>query len=135
MSIESVMLFYHLILCHPLLLQSSIFPSIRVFSNEPFLLIRGAKRWSLSFSISPSNEYLGLISFRINWFEVLAVQGTLKSLFQHYNLKASILWHSAFLMGQHSSIYDYWKNHSFDYTDLCWQSNIFHFLICFLCWS
>ena len=88
------MLFYHLILCHPLLLQSSILPSIRVFSNESFLLIRGAKRWSLSFSISPSNASLALISFRINWLEFLAVQGTLKSLLQNHSLKASMLWRS-----------------------------------------
>ena len=95
------MLSNHLNLCHPLLLPS-IFPSIRVFSNESTLLIRGWKYWC--FTISPSNEYSGLISFRIDWFDLLAVQGTLESLFQH-NLKASILWHSAFFMIQLSHPY------------------------------
>ena len=90
MSIESVMASNHLILCHPLLLLPLIFPSIRVFSNESALRIRWPKYWSFSFSISPSNEYSGLISFRIDWFNVLAVQGTLKSLFQHHSSKASI---------------------------------------------
>ena len=123
-------------LSHPVSPPSPpVFPSIRVFLNDSFLLMRGAKDWSLSFSINPSNEYSGLISFRINWFEVLAVQGTLKSLLQHYNLKASILWHPAFFMGQHSFIHDYWKNHTFDYMDLCWQSDVFRFLIYCLCWS
>ena len=91
MSIESVMLSSHLIFCHPLLLLSSIFPSIRVFSKELALCIRWSKYWSFSFSISPSNEYSGLISFRINCFDLLAVQGTLRSLLQHHNSKASIL--------------------------------------------
>ena len=95
MSIESVMLYIHLILCHPLLLLPSIFPSIRVFSNDSALHIRWSKYWSFSFSISPSNEYSGLISFRMNWLDLLAVQGTLKSLLQHHSSKASILWHSA----------------------------------------
>ena len=95
----------HLILCHPLLLLPSIFPSIRVFSSESVLLIRWPKHWSFSFSISPSNEYSGLISFRIDWFELLAVQGTLKSLLQHHNSKASILWHSAFFIVQLSHPY------------------------------
>ena len=94
-SIELVMLSNHLILCHPLLLLPSVFPSIRVFSNEPVLRIRWPKYWSFSFSISPSNEYSGLISFRIDWFDLLAGQGTLKSLFQHHGSKASILQHSA----------------------------------------
>ena len=89
----------HLILCHPLILLPSIFPSIRVFSNESVLCIRWPKYWSFSFSISPSNEYLGLTSFRMDWFDLLAVQGTLKSLLQHHNSKASILWDSAFFMG------------------------------------
>ena len=102
MSIESVMLSNHLILCCPLLLPS-IFPSIRVFSNESTLHIRWPKYWS--FSISPSNEYSGLISFRMDWFDLLAVSGTLKSLLQHHNLKASILWHSAFFMVQLSHPY------------------------------
>ena len=90
MSIELVMPSNHLILCHPLLLPPSIFPSIRVFSKESVLRIRWPKYWSFSFSISPSNEYSGLISFRIDWFDLLAVQGMLKSLLQHHNLKASI---------------------------------------------
>ena len=92
MSIESVMLSNHLILCHSLLWPST-FPSIRVFSNESALHIRWPKYWSFSFSISPSNEYSGLISFRIDWFDLLTVQGTLKSLLQHHSSKASILWH------------------------------------------
>ena len=92
MSIELVMTSNHLILCHPLLLQPSIFPSIRVFSNESVLHIRWPKYWSFSFSISPSNEYSGLISFRMDWLDLLAVQGTLKSLLQHHSSKASILW-------------------------------------------
>ena len=103
----------HLILCHPLLFLPSIFSSIRVFSNESILRIRWPKYWSFSFSISPSNEYSGLISFGINWFDLLAVQGTLKSLLQHPGSKSSILWHSALFMVQlFISIHDYWKNHS-----------------------
>ena len=105
MSIESVMPSNHLILCHPLLLLPSIFPSIRVFSNESVLCIRWPEYWSFSFSISPSNEYSGLISLRIAWFDLLAVQGTLKSLLQHHSLKASILWCSAFFMVQFSHPY------------------------------
>ena len=104
MSIESVIPSNHLILSHPLLLQSSIFPSIRVFSNESSLHVRWPKYWSFSFSISPSNEYLGLISFRIYWFD-LAVQGTLESLLQPHNSKASILWRLAFFMVQLSHPY------------------------------
>ena len=104
MSIESVMPSNHLILCHPLLLLPSIFPSIRVFSSESALLIRWPKYWSFSFNISPSNEYSGLISFRMDWLD-LAVQGTLKSLLQHHRSKASILWHSAFFMAQLSHPY------------------------------
>ena len=88
----------HLILCHPLLLQPLVFPSIRVFSNEQALHIRWPKYWKFNFSISPSNEYSGLISFRIHWFDLLAVQGALKKFLQHDNSKASILWHSAFFM-------------------------------------
>ena len=91
---------YHLILCHPLLLPPSIFPSIRVFSNESVLLIRCPKYWSFSFSISPSNEYSGWISFRIDWFDLLPVQGTFKSLLQHHSSKASILLWSAFFIVQ-----------------------------------
>ena len=98
MSIESVMPFNHLILCCPLLLLPSIFPSIRVFSNELASHIRWPKDWPFSFSISHSNEYSALISFRIDWFDLLPVQGTLKSLPQHHSSKASILWHSAFFM-------------------------------------
>ena len=99
------MLSNHLILCRPLLLPPSIFPSIRVFSNEPVLCIRWSKYWSFSFSISPSSEYSGLISFRIDWLELLAVQGTLKSLLQHHSSKASILWHSALFRVQLSHPY------------------------------
>ena len=99
MSIKSVMPSNHLILCCPLLLLPSILPSIRVFSNESVLCIRQPKYRSYSFSISPSNEYSGLISFRIDWFDILAVQGTLKSLLQHHSSKASILWCSALLGG------------------------------------
>ena len=95
----------HLILCHPLLLLSSIFPSIRVFSNESVLQIKWLTYWSFSLSISPSNEYSGLISFRIDWFDLLAVQETLKSLLQHHSSKASILWCSAFFMIQLSHPY------------------------------
>ena len=96
MSIQSMMPSSHLILCHPLLLLPSIFPNIRVFSNESALCIRGSKYWSFSFNISPSNEHPGLISFRVDWLDLLAVQGTLKSLLHHHSSKASILWHSAF---------------------------------------
>ena len=107
MSIESVMPSNHLILCHPLFLLPSIFLSIRVFSKESVLCIKWPKYWSFSFSISPSNEYLGMISFRIDWgVDLCAAQGTLKSLLQHYRSKASTLWHSAFFMVQlsHPSI-------------------------------
>ena len=98
MSIELVIPSNYLILCHPLLLPPSNFPIIRVFSNESVLCIRWPKYWSFSFSISPSSEYLGLISFRINWFDLLAVQGTLKSLLQHYSSKASTVWCLDFLI-------------------------------------
>ena len=104
MSIESVMLSNHLSLCCPLLLPS-FFASIKVFSNESVLCIRRSKYWSFSFHNSPSNEYSGLISFRINWFNLFAVQGTLKSLLQHHYSKASILWCSAFFMIQLSHPY------------------------------
>ena len=104
-SITLVMPFNHLILCHPLLLPPSIFPSIRVFSNESVLPIRWPKYWSFHFSISPSNEYSGLISFRMDWLVLLAVQGTLKSLLQHHSSKASIFQLSAFLMVQLSHPY------------------------------
>ena len=105
MSIESVMPSSHLILCHPLLLLPSIFPSIRVFSSESTLHMRWPKYWSFSFSISPSNEYSGLISFRMAWLDLLAVQGTLKSLLQHHSSKASILQHSGFFTVQLSHSY------------------------------
>ena len=105
MSISSLMPSNHLILCHPLLLLPSIFPSIRVFSNESVLCIRWPKYWSFSFTINPSNEYSGLISFRIDWFDLLAVQGTLKSLLQHHSSKASILQRSAFFITQISHPY------------------------------
>ena len=98
MSIASVMPFNHLILCHPLLFLPSIFPGIRVFSSESVLRIRWPKDWIFSFSISPSNEYSGLISFRMDWLDLLAVQGILKSLLQHHSSKASVLWCSAFFM-------------------------------------
>ena len=102
-----------LILCCPLLLLPSIFPSIMVFSNESALHIRWPKYWSFNLSLSPSNEYSGLISLRINWFDFLAVQGALKSLLQHHSLKASILWTLMFFMVQLTFVHDYWKNHSF----------------------
>ena len=105
MSIESVMPSNHLILCHPLLLLPSILPSIKIFCNESALCIRWPKYWSFSFSISPSNEYSGLISYRIDCFDLLAVQRTLKSLLQHHSPKASILQHSAFFIVQLSHPY------------------------------
>ena len=105
MPIESVIPSIHLILCHPLLLLPSIFPSISVFSNESALCFRWPKYWSFSFRISPSNAYSDLISFRIDWFDLLVVQGTLKSLLQHHSLKASTLRHSAFFMVQLSHPY------------------------------
>ena len=105
MSIESVMPSNHLILCRPLLLLPSIFPRIRVFSNDSALRMRWPKYWSLSFNISPSNEYSELVSFRMDWLDLLAVQGTLKSLLQHHSSKTSILWHSAFFIVQLSHPY------------------------------
>ena len=118
MSIELVIPSKHLILCLPLLLLPSVFPSTRVLSNESALCIMWPKYWS--FSISPSNEYSGFIFFRIDWFDLLAVQGTLRSLLQHHSLKASILRHSAFFMVQYStSVHDHWKNCNFDSMDLC----------------
>ena len=104
-SIESVMPSNHLILCHPLLLLPAIFPNIRVFSNESALHIRWPKYWSFSFIVSPSNEHSGLISFRMDWLDLLAVQGTLKSLLQHHSSEASILWCSVFFMVQLSHPY------------------------------
>ena len=105
MSIKSVMPFNHLILCHPLLLLPSIFPSIRVVSDEAVICTRWPKYWSFNFSISPSNEYSGLISCTLDWLDLLAVQGTLKSLLQHHSSKASILQHSAFFKVQLSNLY------------------------------
>ena len=113
MSIKLVMPSNHLILCRPILLPS-VFPSIRVFSTESVLRISWPKYWSFSFSTSPSNEYSGLISFRMDWLDLLAVQGTLKNLLQDHSSKASILWCSAFVTVSLTSIHDYWKNHRFD---------------------
>ena len=141
MSIKSVMPSNHLILCHPLILLPSIFPSIRVFSNESVLRIKWPEYCSFSFSISPSNEYSGLTSFRIDWLDLFTVQGTLKALLQHHSSKASILQCSAFFCVCMCFLFDFfffsflysptltsihtgWKNHSLDYTDLCWQSNV-----------
>ena len=125
MSIESVMPSSHLILCSPLLLLPPISPSIRVFSNESTLRMRWPKYWNFSFSISPSNEHPGLISFRMDWLDLLAVQGTLKSLLQHHTSKASIFLVLSFLHSSTlTSIHDHCTNHSFDQTDLCWQSNV-----------
>ena len=125
-SFESVMPSNHLILCRPRLLPPPIFPSIRVFSNELTLRIRWPKDWSFSFNISPSNEHLGLISFGMDWLDLLAVQGTLKSLLQHHSSKASILQRSAFFMVQLSHPYvTAGKTVAlFIYTDLCQQSNV-----------
>ena len=114
MSIESVMSSSHLILCHPLLLPPSVFPIIRVFSNESVLRIRRPKYWSFNISISSSNEHSGLISFRMDWLDHLAVQGTLKSLLQHHSSKALIFWCSTFFTAQLSHPYIHWKNHSLD---------------------
>ena len=124
-SIESVMPSNHLILCHPLLFPTSIFPSIRVFSSESVLPIRWPKYWSFSFSISPSNEYSGLIPFRIDRIDLLAVQGTLKSLLQHHNSKASILRHSAFFTIQLSHPYvTTGKTIALTIQTFCWQSDV-----------
>ena len=114
MSIESVMPSSHLILCCPLLLLPPIPPSIRIFSNKSTLLMRWPNYWSFSFSISLSSEHPGLISFRMDWLDLFAVQGTLKSLLQHHSSKASILRCSAFFTVQLTSIHDHWKNHSLD---------------------
>ena len=125
MSTELVMPFKHLILCHSLLLLPAIFPNIRVFSSKLTLHIRWPEYWSFSFSISPSKEYSGFISFRIDWFDLLAFQGTFKSLLQDHSLKTSILWCSAFFMVQllHPHMTT-GKKHSLDYTELCWQSDV-----------
>ena len=131
MSIESVIPYNYLILCRPLLLLPSIFLSIKVFLKESVLCIRWPKYWSFSFSISPSNEYSGLISFRIDWFDLLAVQGTLKSLLQYHSSKASIFQCSAFFIVQLSHLY----MTTGKTMNLCWQSNVSVFLICCLGWS
>ena len=125
-SIELVMPSNHLILCHPLLHLPSIYPSVRVFSNESALRIRWPKFWSFSFNISPSNEHSGLISFRMDWLDLLAVLGTLKSLLQHHSSKASILRRSAFFIVQLSHPYmTTGKTIALTrQTDLCWQSNV-----------
>ena len=119
MSIKSVMPYNHLILCRPLLLLPSIFPSIRVFSNESVLHISWPKNWSFNFSISPSNEYSGLISFRIDRFVLRAVQGTLKSLLQHEFQSSNSSGLSFHYSPTLTSIHDHWKNHSFDNMDFC----------------
>ena len=124
MSIESMMPSNHLILCCPLLLPPSVFPSIRVFSIESVLHIRWPKYCSFSFSTSPSNEYSGLICFRMDWLDLLAVPGALKSLLQHHSSKhqSSVF---SFLYGPTlTPMHDYWKSDSFDYMDLCQQSNV-----------
>ena len=131
MSIESVMPSNHLILCHPLLLLPSILPSLRVFSNELALCIRWPKYWSCSFSISSSDEYLGSISCRTDWFDILAVQWTLKNLLQHQFESINSLMLNLLYGPNLTSVHEYWKNHSFDYTDLCQQSDLC-FLICCL---
>ena len=125
MSIELLMPPNHLILCRPLFLLPSIFPSIRVFSSEWVLHIRWPKCWS--FSISPSSEYSGFISFRIDWLDLLAVQGTLKSLLQHHSSKHQFFGTHLSLWYSITSVLDYWKNHSFDHMDLCQQSDVFAF--------
>ena len=124
MSMESVMLSSHLILCRCLLLLPLIFPRIRVIFNESAPRITWPKYWRFSFSISLSSEYSGFISFKIDWLDLLAVQGTLKSLLQHHNWKASILLCSVFFTVQLSYPYDSWKNYSFDYVHLCQQSGV-----------
>ena len=124
MSIELVMPSSHLVLCHPLLLLSSIFPCIRIFSSESALHIRWPKYWSFSFSISPSSEYSGLISFRIDWFDLLIVQGTLKSSLKPLSESINSLAFSLLYGPTLTSIHDCWKNHNFDFTDLCQQSDV-----------
>ena len=134
MSIEVMMSSNHLILCHPLLIRPSIFPSIRIFSNESVLHMRWPKYWSFSFSISPSNEYSGLISFRIDWFEILAVQGTVKSLFQHHSSKTSILCLSAFFIVQLSHPY-MTTGETIALTRWTFVGKVTSLLLNMLCWS
>ena len=123
-SIKSVMPSNHLIFCSPLVLLPSVFPSIRVFSSESILHIRWPKYWSFSFSISPSNEHSGLISFRLDWLDLLAVQGTQESspISQFKSINSLVL--SFLYCPTLTSIHDHWKNHSLDQMDLCWQSNV-----------
>ena len=142
MSIELVMPSNYLILCHPLLLLPSIFPSIRVFSNESVLCIRWPKYWSFSFNISPFNEHPGLISFRMDWLDLFAVQGTLESLLQHHSSKASILWRSAFFIVQlshpHMTIGRTIALTRWTFVGkvlLCHITLAYYFLICYLGWS
>ena len=136
MSIESVMPSNHLILCRPLLILPSIFPIIRVFSNKSALLIRWPKYWSFSFNISPSNEYSGLISFRMDWLDLLAVQGTLKSLLQHHSSKASIVWCSALFIVQLSHPYmTIEKTIALTRRTFVGKVMSLLFNICCLCWS
>ena len=123
-SIESATLSNHLILCCYLLFLSSVFPSIRVFSSESALPIKGPKHWNFSFSINPSSETSGLISFKIDWFDLLAVQGTLKSLPSTTVRKHQFFGAQPYLWSNSTSIHDYWKNQNFDYTGPCWQSNV-----------
>ena len=123
MFIDLVIPFNHTILCCPLLLLPSIFPSIRVFSSESFLHIRWTKYWNFSFNISPSNEYSRLISFRMDWFYLLAVQGTLKSLLQHQFESINSLVLKLVYGPTLTSVHNYWKNRSFDCTEFCWQSD------------
>ena len=124
MPIELVMPSSHLILCRPFLLLPPVPPNIRVISNESTLQMRWPTYWSFSFSISPSHELPGLISFRMNWLDILAVQGTLKSFLQHHSSKASIFQCCFFHSPTLTSVHDHWKNHSLDQMDLCWQSNV-----------
>ena len=123
-SIESVMLSNHLILCHPLLLLPSIFPRIKVISSKSVLHLRWPKYWSFNSSINPSNEYSGLISFRMGWLDLLVVQGPLKSLLQHHSSSTNSSALSFLYSPTLTSIHDYWKNHSLDKVDLGWQSNV-----------
>ena len=123
MFIKSVMPYNHLILCHPLLLPPSSFPSIRVFSNESVVHIRWPMYWSFSFSISPSNEYSALLSFRIDWLDLLAIKG-LWRVFSTTTVQKHPFLTAQLYAPTLTSIHDHWKNHSFDCTDLCWQSNV-----------
>ena len=124
LSIESVMPSSHLILCHSLMLLPSVFPSIRVFSNESVLLIREPTYWRFSFSISPFNEYSGLISLRMDWLDLLSAKRTLRSLLQHHSSKASILWHTAFFIVQLSHPYMTTGKIIALTRRICWQSNV-----------